>query len=214
MSNRATSWRLAPRLKSTRRRRSVLTDRSAASILATRDWLDPQRFATSVWVMPRRSRQRRRPVARANFVSMNRCSSTDRSKNAVVSPTTQPSRSRRRRLFFSTGPISLCLDQLPKSLTPPPAVSQDRSGRRGRLLAEHLENHHGITGQVVHDAPRLVAVLDAVPHPVLWTQVNATPPGVARAPRGPRSACDTRASRAARSCCTAPRTRSLRRVPP
>ena len=54
----------------------------------------------------------------------------------------------------------------------------------------------------------------AVPHPVLWTQVNATPPGVARAPRGPRSACGTRASRAARSCCTAPRTRSLRRVPP
>ena len=53
-----------------------------------------------------------------------------------------------------------------------------------------------------------------VPHPVLWTQVNATPPGVARAPRGPRSACDTRASRAAKSCCTAPRTRSLRRVPP
>ena len=53
-----------------------------------------------------------------------------------------------------------------------------------------------------------------VPHPVLWTQVNATPPGVARAPRGPRSVCDTRASRAARSCCTAPRTRSLRRVPP
>ena len=42
----------------------------------------------------------------------------------------------------------------------------------------------------------------AVPHPVLWTQVNATPPGVARAPRGPRSACGTRASRAARSCCT------------
>ena len=58
------------------------------------------------------------------------------------------------------------------------------------------------------------AGLWAVPHPVLWTQVNATPPGVARAPRGPRSACDTRASRAARSCCTAPRTRSLRRVPP
>ena len=57
-------------------------------------------------------------------------------------------------------------------------------------------------------------LLTGVPHPVLWTQVNATPPGVARAPRGPRSACDTRASRAARSCCTAPRTRSLRRVPP
>ena len=55
---------------------------------------------------------------------------------------------------------------------------------------------------------------ESVPHPVLWTQVNATPPGVARAPRGPRSACGTRASRAARSCCTAPRTRSLRRVPP
>ena len=60
----------------------------------------------------------------------------------------------------------------------------------------------------------LEAAGHSVPHPVLWTQVNATPPGVARAPRGPRSACDTRASRAARSCCTAPRTRSLRRVPP
>ena len=61
---------------------------------------------------------------------------------------------------------------------------------------------------------RLDPTAPLVPHPVLWTQVNATPPGVARAPRGPRSACDTRASRAARSCCTAPRTRSLRRVPP
>ena len=64
-----------------------------------------------------------------------------------------------------------------------------------------------------HRSPRRRAAA-CVPHPVLWTQVNATPPGVARAPRGPRSACDTRASRAARSCCTAPRTRSLRRVPP
>ena len=67
---------------------------------------------------------------------------------------------------------------------------------------------HKTKGWKEADPPALV------PHPVLWTQVNATPPGVARAPRGPRSACDTRASRAARSCCTAPRTRSLRRVPP
>ena len=46
-----------------------------------------------------------------------------------------------------------------------------------------------------------------VPHPVPWTQVNATPPGVARAPRVPRSGCDTRASRDARTCCTVRRSR-------
>ncbi len=54
----------------------------------------------------------------------------------------------------------------------------------------------------------------SVPHPVPWTHVCATPPGVARAPRAPRSGCDTRVSRAARSCCIALRTRRRRSAQP
>ena len=49
-----------------------------------------------------------------------------------------------------------------------------------------------------------------VPHPVPWTHICAMPPGVAHTPRAPRSACDTQASRDARSGCTAPRSRPRR----
>ena len=161
MSNFATSCWLAPSVKRTRRSRSVLTDRSAASILATLDWLDPQRFATSAWVSPRRSRRLRRPVARAALVSMNRCSSADRSRKSAASPTVQPARSRRCRLVFCTGSISLCLGQSPERLQSPPAVTDDRAWRSGGLLAEHLQNHHGISCQAVHDPPCLAAISDA-----------------------------------------------------
>ena len=54
----------------------------------------------------------------------------------------------------------------------------------------------------------------AVPHPVPWTHICAMPPGVAHTPRAPRSACDTQASRDARSGCTAPRSRPRRRGRP
>ena len=53
-----------------------------------------------------------------------------------------------------------------------------------------------------------------VPHPVPWTHICAMPPGVAHTPRAPRSACDTQASRDARSGCTAPRSRPRRRGRP
>ena len=49
-----------------------------------------------------------------------------------------------------------------------------------------------------------------VPHPVPWAHICAMPPGVAHTPRAPRSACDTQASRDARSGCTAPRRRPRR----
>ena len=51
-----------------------------------------------------------------------------------------------------------------------------------------------------------------VPHPVSWTQVWATRLGVARTPRGPRVACDRRASRGASTGCSARRTRRRRRA--
>ena len=54
----------------------------------------------------------------------------------------------------------------------------------------------------------------AVPHPVPWTHICAMPPGVAHTPRAPQSACDTQASRDARSGCTAPRSRPRRRERP
>ena len=53
-----------------------------------------------------------------------------------------------------------------------------------------------------------------VPHPVPWTHICAMPPGVAHTPRAPRSACDTQASRDARSGCTAPRSWPRRRGRP
>ena len=56
--------------------------------------------------------------------------------------------------------------------------------------------------------------VDDVPHPVPWTHICAMPPGVAHTPRAPRSACDTQASRGARSGCTAPRSRPRRRGRP
>ena len=92
-------------------------------------------------------------------------------------------------------------------------LSELRAFRRS-LVGSLQKCSVALAGQRDVECPVVETGVVPVPHPVLWTQVNATPPGVARAPRGPRSACDTRASRAARSCCTAPRTRSLRRVPP
>ena len=139
----------------------MLTDRSAASILATRDWLEPQRFATSVCVRPRRSRQRRRPAARASLVSMNRCSSADRSRKSAESPTVQPACSRRCRLFLCTGSTSLRLGHSSERLQPPLTVTDDRVGRRGGLPAEHFQNHHHVNCQVVHDPPCVATIPDA-----------------------------------------------------
>ena len=70
-------------------------------------------------------------------------------------------------------------------------------------INEHIRQHLDQTPEVAR-----------VPHPVPWTHVCATPPGVARAPRAPRSGCDTRVSRAARSCCIALRTRRRRSAQP
>ena len=62
----------------------VLTVRWAASILATRDWLDCRRSATSVCVRPSRSRRRRRPSANASLTSTNRRSSADNPRKSPI----------------------------------------------------------------------------------------------------------------------------------
>ncbi len=101
-SNRATSAGLAPSLNSDLSMRSVLTVRCAASIWATRDWLEPRRSAASSCVSPRCSRRCRRPVARASLTSTNRRSSVDSARKSPASPTVQPARSSVRRLSGRT----------------------------------------------------------------------------------------------------------------
>jgi len=101
-NNRATSAGLAPSLNSDFSIRSVLTVRCAASILATRDWLEPRRSAASSCVNPRCSRRCRRPVARASLTSTNRRSSVDSARRSPASPTVQPARSSVRRLSGRT----------------------------------------------------------------------------------------------------------------
>ena len=80
----------------------MLTVRWAASIFAIRDWLEPNRLATCVWVMPSRSLHRRSPSARASLVSTNRRSSSVRCRKSPASPRVHPARSNRRRLSART----------------------------------------------------------------------------------------------------------------
>ena len=70
-----------------------------------------------------------------------------------------------------------------------------------RLLAH--EAHPILKKRVIGREDVDIAAI--VPHPVPWTHICAMPPGVAHTPRAPRSACDTQASRDAKSGCTAPR---------
>ena len=87
----------------------------------------------------------------------------------------------------------------------------------GRLARDVLDLLHG---PLDADAMRVRILQRAllgqllVPHPVPWTHICAMPPGVAHTPRAPRSACDTQASRDARSGCTAPRSWPRRRGRP
>ena len=52
--------------------RLALADLSPASILATRDWLDPNPSASAVCVNPHRSRSSRTPFANDSFSATNR----------------------------------------------------------------------------------------------------------------------------------------------
>ena len=132
---------------------------SAASIFATRDWLEPKRRATSVWVRPRCSRRCRRPAARASFVSMNRRSSADSSKKVPASATVHPARSSRLRfsLRMRSFPLTEGLERLQALST----LADHRGRSRGRLFAEHVENHHRIWRDVVDNAPCLVPIDEA-----------------------------------------------------
>ena len=65
----------------------MLTDGSAASILATRDWLDPMAFATAVCVRRLLTLRSRSPSDKANFKSTRAASASVRSRNSSADPT-------------------------------------------------------------------------------------------------------------------------------
>ena len=152
LKRRATSRRLAPRRNNERNSKSVLTVESADSILATRDWLDPNRSATCVCVKPKCSRQRRNPAANASFVSMNRRSSSDRFRKSPASPTDHPARSNRCRLSLR---MVLTLLRSRQALVLGQTTStsgNNRLRRRRRLFLEDIENHDRVGCDVVHDS--------------------------------------------------------------
>lgn len=70
---------------------------SPASIFATRDWLEPRRSATSVWVWPRDFLFFVSRAARERWSSMYSTSSWVRSRKSLAEPNFQPLASSRRR---------------------------------------------------------------------------------------------------------------------
>jgi len=140
---RDNSRREAPRISRDLIRRSNDTEGSPASIFAIRDWLDWRRVASSACVRLRRRRRSRRSVASRTLRSIYAASSVLRRRNSWAVPIFQPPASRRRR--FSSRTVVL----------PQPADARINDGlwRRPDLLAEDLQNHHGVRVKPVHDSP-------------------------------------------------------------
>jgi len=117
---------VAPAANRARTRRSSETEASADSILATRDWLDPSRAASAVWVRPQRSRASRRAADKENFSSTKRDCSGLSCRNSEASLTTHPAFCRR-----ST-----------------PARIEDLRWRGLCFLGERLKNNNADVGYV------------------------------------------------------------------
>lgn len=95
---RAKSLRDALRARRERTRRSIETDGSPASILATRDWLDRRCAANCSWVSPWRLRRSFKNSLKASLNSINRFSPGVNLKNSRAELTFQPLAS--KRLFL------------------------------------------------------------------------------------------------------------------
>jgi hypothetical protein len=123
--------------------RSRETDGSPASILAILDWLDCSRLASSACVRFRRRLHSRSPTASRTLSSMYAASSAVSRRNSCAVPTFQPFASRRRR--FSSRTVVL-----PQSAS---ARVNDDFRRRASRLAEHRQNHNGVSIGSVHNPP-------------------------------------------------------------
>ncbi len=142
---RARSRLAAPRARSERIRRSMETDGSPPSVFATRDWLEWSSFARSVWLRLRFWRRRLKLSASRSRSSTHAVSSPDRPRNSCVVPNLQP--------FVSS--LSFLLLGIIVFLQSPPTSVQDRHGRLGCLLGEHVCDHDRVRIDAIDDdAPR------------------------------------------------------------
>jgi len=147
---RVSSRRDAPRAKSDRMSRSSDTEGSPASILATRDWLDRSRLASSACVRLRRRRHSRSPSASCALNSTYAASSWVSPRKSWAVPTFHPRASRRRR--FSSRMVVL-----PRSANA--CVDDGLRCCPGRLTKDR-QNHDCIGIGSVHDPPVAFVVSD------------------------------------------------------
>src|SRR5438128_2422842 len=104
----ARSATLAPSTSRELTSRSIDTDGSPASILATRDWLERRRLANSTCDTARRWRRSRRLRLKASFISMSAASASDRPRNSWTDPTAHPAALSFSRLLFFILPATIC----------------------------------------------------------------------------------------------------------
>src|SRR6266705_5343148 len=87
---RCSSRRVAPVARMARTIRSIVTEGSPASILATRDWLEPIRWARSTWERRRFCRACLSAPARESLSSTSAASSSLNLRKSLALPTFQP----------------------------------------------------------------------------------------------------------------------------
>lgn len=130
----AISFREAPVASSARTSRSTETLGSHASIFATRDWLEPSRFASSVCVSPWLVRRSRSVWLSASFISTKAASSSERSRNSSAEQSFQPASSKRLRF------VSFLVPSSAEFVVAPQPLLADLDHVHGRLACGLLED--------------------------------------------------------------------------
>ena len=148
-----------PAVKSDRIKRSIDTDGSPASILATRDWLDLMRRASAACERFLFNRRRLSSRAKETRTSTKAASASVRPRNSLASATFQPARWSFSFLSFRISTSSTSLDYI-VSLQAVLAPVDDRLWRLPRFLGEHLQNDYGVRIDPKDNAPRYAFVVD------------------------------------------------------
>src|SRR5207249_3850924 len=156
----ARSAGLTPRTSRELTNRSIETDGSPASILATRDWLECRRLASSICETPRRWRRSRRLLLKDSFISMSAASASDRPKNSCTDPTAHPAALSFSRLDFF---IASFLDRRSDGRSRAAGVRMRQSPAAASVgsFSEDLQHDDGIRIGPVHDAKRPGDIVDA-----------------------------------------------------
>ena len=137
----ARSEELAPNNNRELTSRSIETDGSPASILATRDWLDWRRLANSIWDSPCCFLRARRLRLSASFISIRTASASDRPRNSFTVPTVHPAASSRAFLpFLMSSSLSEPVVLAKSSLT----SFNHRCRCLSRLLRENIEDNYSV----------------------------------------------------------------------